>query len=160
MRTDPADTVAEGPAPTAPPGGVGGAASGGSGAEGVAADVNDLIRRVDDLNNETDLCRLLTGRALQDLLTANVNLTSLLTNPAGFSQLFASLDRLFAHMSAIGPPELAGPLQTMQGVWRSMSGIDPRSPDAETRSKKLLDDPAVQQARDAVGAYASSGCKR
>ena len=79
---------------------------------------------------------LLTGQAIRDV-TAATNLTSLLTNPSGFTQLFAALDRLFAHLVQIGPPDLAPSLQTT-GVWKSMSSIDPLSPDAESRAGKLI----------------------
>ncbi len=156
VRVDPADEVVDGPAPTAPPASAD-APDPASGALG-QTDVNELIRRVDELNNEKDMCRLLSGQAVAEIIGADVNLTSLMTNPSGFTQLLASLDRLFAHMVTIGPPELVGSLRTVQGVWRSLASIDPRAPDAETRSAAILEDPAVQQAHDALAAYATASC--
>jgi len=121
-------------------------------------DVNELIRRIDGLNNESDLCILLTGQALADVTGADINLTSLLTNPSGFTQLFTSLDKLFAHMVAIGPAEVQPSLQTMQGVWKGLATIDPRAPDAETRSAALIGDPNVQQAQDTLGTWVKGTC--
>ena len=151
---DPSDETTPGPAPTAPPAANGQTSAGRSG----DVDVNELIRRIDDLNNETDICTLLTGQALRDVTQSNVNLTSLLTNPSGFTQLFASLDRLFAHLVQIGPPELSGPLQTMQGVWGSMSKVDPRAVDAEARASALIGDPNVQAAQTTIGQYVQTSC--
>lgn len=149
-----ADPNADGPLPTAPPDGAGG--SGGSGATSV--DVNELIRRIDALNSETDLCVLLTGQALADVTGADINLTSLVSNPSGFTQLFTSLDKLFAHMVTIGPPEVQLSLQVMQGVWKGMAGVDPRQPDAETRSATLIADPQVQQAQTDLGTWVRTSC--
>jgi hypothetical protein len=151
---DPADQPVPGPAPTAPPV-VGGETSAGTGGD---VDVNELIRRIDELNDETDLCTLLTGQALRDVTQSNVNLTSLLTNPSGFTQLFASLDRLFGHLVQIGPPELSEPLRTMQGVWTRLSEVDPRAIDAEARAGALIADPAVQAAQTAIGDYVTTTC--
>ncbi|MCB0954494.1 MAG: hypothetical protein KDB13_17560, partial [Microthrixaceae bacterium] len=55
----------DGPLPTAPEGssrnvGDGDPFSG-------SVDANDLIRRIDALNSETDLCTLLTGSAMRDI---------------------------------------------------------------------------------------------
>jgi len=153
LRSDPADETVPGPAPTAPP-----VAAGAEGSSGADVDVNELIRRIDALNSETDVCTLLTGQAIRDVTRSNVNLTSLLTNPSGFTQLFAALDRLFSHLVQIGPPDLAPSLQTMQGLWKSMSSIDPRSPDAESRAGKLIGDPKVQAAQDSIGNYVKASC--
>lgn len=156
LGTDSADQAADGPIPTAPPE-VEGSGQGSTGSSG-DVDVNDLILRIDALNSETDICTLLTGQAIKDVTQSNVNLTSLLTNPTGFSQLFASLDRLFAHMVQIGPPELTASLQTMQGVWTEMAKIEPNAVDAETRASALVSDPNVQAAQTAIGDYVQRSC--
>ncbi len=153
LSKDPADATTDGPRPTAPPI----QASNGSGSSG-AVDVNELIRRIDDLNNETDLCKLLTGEAYQAISGADVNLTSLLSNPSGFAQLFTSLDRLFAHLVTIAPTEVQPSLKTMQDMWKQMATFDPRTPDAETKLKRLIGDPQVQAAQTALGAYIQSSC--
>lgn len=161
LSSDAADETTPGPVPTAP-GGVGpttgsGSDSGAVGSSG-SVDVNELIRRIDDLNNETDLCTLLTGEALRDVTGSDINLTSLLSNPSGFTQLFSSLDKLFAHMVTIGPAEMQPSLTTMQGVWKSMATIDPRALDAESRSAALIADPAVQQAQTTLGEWVKTAC--
>lgn len=159
LSSDAADQTAPGPLPTAP-GGAGGSGTAGKGGVGSTGkvDVNELIRRIDNLNNETDLCALLTGQALRDVTGSDINLTSLLSNPSGFTQLFASLDKLFAHMVVIGPAEVQPSLVTMQGVWKGMATIDPRAPDAQTRSSALIADPAVQQAQSTLGQWVKSSC--
>ena len=154
LSTDSADQAADGPIPTAPPEVAGQGSTGSSG----DVDVNELILRIDALNTETDICTLLTGQAVKDVTQSNVNLTSLLTNPAGFSQLFAALDRLFAHLVQIGPAELTAPLQTMQGVWSAMSEIEPNAVDAEARASALVSDPNVQAAQTSIGDYVQANC--
>jgi hypothetical protein len=156
LSSDSADQTTPGPLPTAPPTS-GSSSSSKVGASG-SVDVNELIRRIDDLNNETDLCALLTGKALADVTGADINLTSLLTNPSGFTQLFTSLDKLFAHMVNIGPAAVQPSLQTMQGVWKGLATIDPRAPDAETRSGALIADPKVQAAQKDLGTYVKTSC--
>ena len=154
LSSDAADDTAPGPLPTAPPTSASASKVGSSG----SVDVNELIRRIDALNNEGDLCILLTGQALADVTGADVNLTSLLTNPSGFTQLFTSLDKLFAHMITIGAPEVQPSLQTMQGVWKGLATIDPRAPDAEARSAALIGDAGVQAAQNDLGAWVKANC--
>lgn len=123
-----------------------------------SVDVNDLIRRIDALNQETDLCVLLTGQAMADVTTADINLAGLASNPAGFSQLFAALDTLFGHMISIGPPELNGPLTALQGVWGGLADVDIRAADAETTASALLAGDATQAANDELGAWVVANC--
>ncbi len=156
VRPATTDDAADGPAPTAPPLPAGSESAGT--ASGADIDANELIRRIDSLNSETDLCTLLTGQALKDIATSNVNLTSLLTNPSGFTQLFSALDRLFAHLVQIGPAELSSSLQEMQSVWTAMAAMDPRAPDAETKAGALIADPKVQAAQSDIGKYVTSNC--
>jgi len=112
-----------------------------------------------DALNEDSVDRLY-GDALGALATtsADINLTSLISNPAGFTQLFASLDKLFGHMVAIATPELAQPLGSMQRVWNQMATIDPRAADAESRAGALIASPEVQAANDALGAWVTENC--
>jgi hypothetical protein len=142
-----------GPLPTAP---VEGASTGSR--EGGAVDVAELVRRIDALGSETDLCLLLTGEALADVTGANLDLTSLTSDPAGFTQLFTALDRLFAHMVTIGPPETQPALRTMQGVWAGVAAVDPAAPDAAARAGALIAAPEVQAAQAELGAWVRSSC--
>jgi hypothetical protein len=146
-----------GPLPTAPDN-FGNSRTNGNPALSGSVDVNELIRRLDALNEENDLCTLLTGQAMADVTGADINLTSLVSNPAGFAQLFAALDKLFGHMVAIAPAELSTPLGSMQGVWKQMSTIDPRAADAEARAGALIASPDVQVANDALGAWVVQNC--
>lgn len=147
-----------GPLPTAPDGGSANASSGDGDPFSGSVDANDLIRRIDELRNETDLCTMLTGRAMADIAAADINLAGLASNPSGFSALFASLDRLFGHMRTIGPAELAEPLETLQGVWGGLADIDIRAPDAEVRAADLLAGDPTREANEALGAWVTDNC--
>jgi len=160
LAGQPNNTTPSGPLPTAPNGkpknsadlGVNAATSG-------KVDVNDLIRRIDALNQETDLCALLTGSAMSDITGADINLTSLVSNPAGFSQLFASLDKLFGHMVQIAPAEAKGQLTTMQGVWNGLSAVDLKSAGAQKQASALIASPQAQAANDDLGKWVQGNCK-
>lgn len=124
-----------------------------------AVDVNDLIRRIDALTEEDDLCTLLTGQAMADVTGADINMTSLLTNPAGFSQLFAALDKVFGHMNQIAPPELIQPLSTMQSAWATLATLDLSSPDAEAQASAVISSPELRAAQDALGVWVVDNCR-
>lgn len=146
-----------GPLPTAPGGSLGRSEGDGDPFSG-SVDANDLIRRIDELRGETDLCTMLTGQAMADIAAADINLAGLASNPAGFSALFAALDRLFGHMLTISPPELAQPLETLQGVWGGLADIDIRAQDAERRAAELLAGNETQAANDALAEWVTSNC--
>ena len=147
----------EGPKPTAPPLGNDNAASGQAGLTG-SVDANELIRRIDDLATETDLCKLLTGSALSDITSSDINLTSIMSNPAGFTQFFAALDRLFGHMGDIAPAEAKPSLAVLKSAWSGMAKFDPRAPDAQTRMNALVASPETQQAQKDLEAWVRSAC--
>lgn len=158
IAVDGADGL-DGPLPTAPDGSPRNGADLGAGDPFSGdVDVNDLIRRIDALNSENDLCILLTGEAMSDLTGADINLASLASNPAGFSQLFVSLDKLFGHMVSIGPPELELPLNTLKNVWGGMADIDIRGADAEQKASELLGSEDTKRANEALGAWVATNC--
>ncbi|MGI9579487.1 MAG: hypothetical protein ACR2OH_14910, partial [Microthrixaceae bacterium] len=148
------DDGLDGPLPTAPEGG-----SGGGGGDPFSGDVdfNELIRRIEALNEVDDLCTLLTGEAA-DLTSADINLASLAANPSAFSQLFASLENVFGHMIDIAPDDAKPPLSTLQGVWAGMSSIDVRAADAEATASRLLASDETQAANDALGVWVTGNC--
>jgi len=148
--------------PTAPPTSAPGnnpepTAAGSAGPLGVA----QLVARIDALVAEDDLCTLLTGAALADVTGADLDLTSLLQDTSGFTTLFSSLGRLFAHMVDIAPSEVVrSDLDTMRGVWQGVATLDPRAPDAADRAGQLIADPAVQRAQANLGVWVQSTCAR
>ena len=148
------DDGLDGPLPTAPDGGVSG-----SGGDPFSGDVDfaELIRRIEALNEEDDLCTLLTGQAA-DLTTADINVASLASNPAAFAQLFAALENVFGHMIDIAPTEVQPPLTTLQSVWAGMSAIDVRAADAEVKASQLLASEQTQAANAALGAWVAGNC--
>lgn len=121
-------------------------------------DVNGLIRRIDALSQETELCALVGSEAVVEIIGADINLTGLASNPSGVGQLFAALERLYAHMATIGPPEVTPALTTLQGVSSGLADIDLRSPDAEARAEELLESPDTRFANEALGAWISLNC--
>jgi hypothetical protein len=148
------DDGLDGPLPTAPDGGVSG-----SNGDPFSGDVDfaELIRRIEALSEEDDLCTLLTGQAA-DLTTADINVASLASNPAAFAQLFAALDNVFGHMIDIAPTEVQPPLTTLQSVWAGMAAIDVRAADAQVRASQLLASEQTQAANDALGAWVAGNC--
>ncbi|MCB1271753.1 MAG: hypothetical protein KDB31_10040 [Microthrixaceae bacterium] len=152
------DDEGGGPLPTAPEGAAGGSSTGDGDPFSGSVDANDLIRRIDELRNETDLCTMLTGQAMADIAAADINLAGLASNPSGFSALFAALDRLFGHMRTISPPELDAPLTTLQGVWGGLADIDIRASDAERQAAELLAGDPTQEANAALGDWVTANC--
>ncbi|MFM7063527.1 MAG: hypothetical protein ACKO04_08565 [Actinomycetes bacterium] len=149
----------DGPRPTAP--GAGGATStvpGGNPALSGSVDVAELVRRLDALQAETDLCTLLTGQALSNVTGADINLSSLLTDPSGFTQLFGALERTSVHLVDIAQAELDPPLTVLQGLWGSLATVDPRSAEAEPVVARAIASPEVQDANDAVASWISTNC--
>lgn len=157
LASDPNDTAPEGPLPTAPVAG----RSDDSGSPGFSGDVdvNELILRIDALNEEDDLCVLLTGQAMADITGSDINLTSLMSNPAGFTQLFAGLEKVFGHMIEIAADDLRPALTQMQTVWSGMSTIDPRAADADAQASALINSPEVQAASDGLAAWVVGNCE-
>lgn len=161
LGSDAADEQS-GPLPTAP----GGDSSGSGGSTGSgdtpgmsgSVDVSELIVRIDALNTENDLCTLLTGDAMADVTGADVNLTSIVSNPSGFSQLFSALDRLFGHMVQIGPPELTPSLQRLNEVWKGLAQVDPTGADAQAKLDTLMADPEVQAAQKGIAEWVAANC--
>jgi hypothetical protein len=146
-----------GPLPTAPDGSPRNASDGDPFSGSV--DANELIRRIEALSDETDLCTLLTGQAMADIAAADINLAGLASNPSGFSALFAALDKLFGHMLTIGPPEVEQPLSTLQAVWGGLADIDIRATDAEGTAAALLAGEDTQAANDALAEWVTGNCR-
>jgi hypothetical protein len=159
LESDPNDAPAEGPLPTAPVERSGNEDEDGSTGFSGNVDVNDLILRIDALNEEDDLCVLLTGEAMGDITGSDINLTSLMSNPAGFTQLFAALEKVFGHMIEIASDDLRPALTQMQTVWSGMATIDPRAADAEAQAKALIESPDVQAAQDGLAAWVLGNCQ-
>ena len=125
-----------------------------------SVDVKELVTRIDALNSETNLCTLLTGSALADVTGADLDLTSLLKDSAGFTSLFGSLGKLFGHMVDIAPATVKPDLQTMRGVWQGVATVDPKQPDAATKAGAFIADPGVQKAQSNVGVWVQTNCRR
>ncbi|MCZ7631041.1 MAG: hypothetical protein M5U19_19245 [Microthrixaceae bacterium] len=153
------DEQESGPLPTAPDGSPRNGGTGDGNPFSGSMDANDLIRRIEELTSENDLCTLLTGQAMADIAAADINLAGLASNPSGFSALFASLDKLFGHMRTIAPAELDQPLSTLQGVWGGLADLNIRSTDAESRAAALLAGKDTRAANDALAKWVTANCR-
>jgi hypothetical protein len=167
LADDPSDKEVAGPRPTAPGnvGAVGVASGSKASATGAnpalsgTVDIPELVRRLDALQGETDVCTLLTGRALADVTGADINLTSLLSDPTGFTQLFGGLQRTYTHLIDIAPAELDPPLGVLGNLWSKLAQTDPRSPDAQSAVAKSIGSSEVQGANDSLATWISSNCE-
>jgi hypothetical protein len=109
---------------------------------------------------EDDLCTLLTGQAMADVSGADIDLTSLLSNPTGFSQLFSALDKVFGHMAQIAPAELIQPISEMQSVWATLSTLNVATPNAEAQASALISSPVLRASQDTLGVWVVENCRR
>jgi hypothetical protein len=152
-------TTAPLPPPTFPGSAPGGGArgTGGTAASAGPVDASELIRRIDALTTEQDLCTLLTGQAAA-ISSVDVNLASVASNPSALAQLFASFDKLFAHMVTIAPPEVQPPLATTQQLWQTASTLDLQDPAAQQQWEQLIVGDDVQQAQAQLAAWIPLNC--
>jgi hypothetical protein len=148
------------PPPTypGPPPGVdeAGGTPGAAGAD-IPEGVSDLIRRIDALSSEDDLCTLLTGE-FAALAAADVNPASITSNPASMVELFASLDRLFDHMVQIAPYIMRPPLVTIQQLWRTAAEMDLQDLAAREELESLIQGPEVTLAQAQIAAWVPINC--
>ncbi|MFM7069946.1 MAG: hypothetical protein ACKOYM_10875, partial [Actinomycetes bacterium] len=159
------DAASDGPQPTAPGARRGdGDTSGGVDATNRnpaltgTVDIAELVRRLDALQAETDACTLLTGQALANVTGADINLSSLLSNPSGFTQLFSALQRTYVHLVDIAPAQIDGPLSVLGGLWGQLSKVNPRSSEAEAAVAAAVGSPQVQAANDSIASWITTNC--
>lgn len=163
LTRDPADTVPVGPRPTAP--GARPTVAGDANATAAnpaltgSVDIPELVRRLDALQGESDVCTLLTGRALADVTGADINLSSLLRDPDGFRQLFGGLQRTYGHLVDIAPSDLDPPLVVLGDLWTSLARTDPSSEAARSTVVNAIGSQKVQAANDAVASWISRNCR-
>jgi hypothetical protein len=149
LAEDPADERVEGNLPTAPPPV--------SDTEGLGSGANAFLAELDEVREERDLCRILTGAAFADLVTQRADPSALVTNPAGVSRLLASLDATFSHLVDIAPAELVPAVRTVRDVWTRLATIGPVD-DAEARANEVLSEPEVATANEEILRWAALNC--
>lgn len=149
MAEDPADVTVPGVPPTAPttePG------------AGLSDSGNALLAELDAIGDTTDLCTVLTGEAFSSLLSEDVDVTSLVTSPAGITQLFVLVDQTFEQLVVIAPPEVAPAMQTIRDVWRRVAALNAGGVDAEQRTAEILAEPQVIAANQSLLTWATFNC--
>jgi hypothetical protein len=116
-----------------------------------------LLAELDEIREERDLCRVLSGAAFEGLLDQEFDTTALVTNPAGLSRLITAIDATFSHLVVISPPELVPSMETVKDVWTRLASLGPVV-DAEARANEVLNEPQVVQANQTILAWASQNC--
>lgn len=149
LADDPADVTVPGPRPTAPDA---------TDAGGLTASGDQLIDQLEQVSEETDLCRVLTGEAFGTLLAEDIDVAGLVTSPAGVTQLFTLIDRTFAQMVAISPPEVRPAMSIIDQVWARLAALSTGTTEAQLRATELLGEPEVVEATRTVVTWAALNC--
>jgi hypothetical protein len=149
LAEDPADVTVPGPRPTAPDP---------DETSGLTASGDELIDQLEQVSEETDLCRVLTGEAFGTLLAEDVDVAGLVTSPAGVTQLFTLVDRTFAQMVAISPPAVRPAMSIIDQVWTRLASLSTGTVEAQQRASELLTDPEVVEATRTVVTWAALNC--
>lgn len=150
LEHDPADATVPGHLPTAPP-------VDASDGEGLTSGANALLAELEQVQEERDLCAILTGAAFEDLIAQRVDPAGLVTNPAGLTRLISAVDATFRHMVDIAPPEIAPSMQVLTDVWTRLAALGPVD-DVEGRVNGILAEPQVAQSNQAILAWAATNC--
>jgi hypothetical protein len=149
LAEDPADVTVPGPRPTAPPP---------AADSGLSASGDELIAQLEELSNETDLCRVLTGEAFGTLLSEEFDVAGLVTSPAGITQLFTLVDTTFAQLVVISPPEVRPSMAIIDEVWVRVASLSAGAADAQQRTAEILAEPQVIEANRSVLTWAALNC--
>jgi hypothetical protein len=149
LANDPADITVPGPVPTAPTTIAG---------DGLTESGNALIVELEALSNETDLCAILRGDALNGLLSQEFDLASLVTTPAGITQLLALVDATFEQLVTIAAPEVQPSMQVVRDVWLRVASLNAGGVDAQVRTAEILSEPQVLAANQSIVTWAALNC--
>jgi hypothetical protein len=151
LSDDQADVTVPGVPPTAPP-------TTEYDGSGLTSDARQLIADLAALEEETDLCAILSGEAIEPFLSGQVDTTTLITSPSGLNQLLAVLNTIFAHIVEISPPEVQSSTAVLEDVWTQVGSISSAAPDYEAQVQVITDRPEVSAAYDTVGTWAVTNC--
>lgn len=151
LSTDAADVTVPGVPPTAPP-------TTEYDGRGLTSDARGLIAELSALEEETDLCVILSGEAVEPFLSGEVDTTTLVTSPSGLNQLLAVLNSIFAHIVEISPAEVQASTAVLEDVWTQVGSISTAAPDYEEQVRAVTGTPEVDAAYDNVGTWAVLNC--
>ena len=151
MSDDPADVTIAGTPPTAPP-------STEYDGRGLSSDANKLIEDLVAIQQETDLCVILTGDAFAPFLSGELDTTNLVTSPSGVSQLIVAVNSIFARMVAIAPPEVQPATVVLQGVWTRVATLNSSAADYDDQVNAILADAEVVAGYQSLTTWAATTC--
>lgn len=151
LSEDSADVTIAGVPPTAPP-------STEYDGSGLSSDANQLIADLGAIEDETDLCVIITGDAFQPFLTGDIDTTNLVTSPSGVTQLFVAIDSIFAHIVTISPPEIQPSAAVLQDVWTRVAALASASTDNQAQVDAILAEPQVAESVQALATWAATNC--
>lgn len=151
MASDPADATVPGVPPTAPP-------TTEYDGRGLSSDANKLLADLAAIQQETDLCTILTGDALTPFLDGKADTTNLVTSPSGVTQLYVAVNSIFARIVEISPPEIQPSTVILQDVWTRVSSVSPGAPDYQDQVDAIAAEPQVAAAYQAIGTWAATNC--
>ena len=151
MAEDPADVTVAGVPPTAPPS----TAYDGS---GLSSDANQLIADLTAIQQETDLCVILTGEAFAPFLSGELDTTNLVTSPSGVSQLIVAVNSIFARIVVIAPPVVQPATVTLQDVWTRVATLNSSAADYDAQVDSILVEPQVVAAYQSLATWAATTC--
>jgi len=151
MVDDPADVTIAGTPPTAPP-------STEYDGRGLSSDANKLIEDLVAIQQETDLCVILTGDAFAPFLSGELDTTNLVTSPSGVSQLIVAVNSIFARMVAIAPPEVQPATIVLQDVWTRVATLNSSAADYDEQVNAILAEAEVLAAYQSLATWAATTC--
>ena len=125
---------------------------------GLSDDANALLQEIAALQTETDLCVILTGKALQPLLTGNLDTTNLVTSPSGLTQLLIAFNSVFSYIKTIAPAAVRPAASTLNDVWIRISSLNSGAASNQAQVQAILIEPEVIAAYQSLAAWASANC--
>ena len=151
MSDDPADVTIPGVPPTAPP-------TTEYDGRGLSSDANQLLADLAAIQQETDLCTILTGDSFAPFLEGKADTTNLVTSPSGVTQLYVAVNSIFARIVEISPAEIQPATVILQDVWTRVSSISPGAPDYQDQVDAIAAEPQVAAAYQAIATWAATNC--
>jgi hypothetical protein len=151
LNEDIADVTVAGVPPTFPP-------STQYDGSGLSDDANALLKEIAALQTETDLCVILTGKALQPLLAGDLDTTNLVTSPSGLTQLLIAFNSTFSYIETIAPAEVLPAASTLNDVWTRVSSLNSGAASNQSQVQAILIEPQVVAAYESLATWAAASC--
>ena len=125
---------------------------------GLSDDANALLQEIAALQTETDLCLILTGKALQPLFTGGLDTTNLVTSPSGLTQLLIAFNSIFSYIETIAPAQVKPAAETINDVWTRISSLNSSAASNQAQVQAILVEPQVVAAFEELATWAAANC--